>query len=477
MTMANDGGSGECESERERDGLILMLDPGLIAFRIHGGLCDRSAYGEQARTDTGRYDFAGQRGATPEHATLQQTTGLLRACADPHPRLVVVDYRDIASSHDLSHQLERAFGGRQSQSAAAAESNPSPLGIVAVRNVPGFVDAKRRLLPLAHALAHLDAAYLEEHLSDPKSLYNAGWSHGKEKFGDEPDFAKASYYFNPITDKRVFAAVRLFCFCAPGTEEERSKYPASYPCNIWPDEEEVPQLKQFKQAAKSLGKIMHEVVTLLAKHIDSMAEGRVKGYTKGLLHDAMKETEKAKGRLLYYYPMGDNENAKEDNWIGWHNDSGFLTSLAGDLYVDDVSGQPLAPQEVDPEAGLYVTDRSGQSIHVIIPPDCLAIQIGECVQILTGGVVAATPHCVRGPRPGWNPKSSAKVARISHPCFIDSAPTFPLTMPDGCSREDVAQAGSGAGKVPPMEERWVEDGMTFGDFLQKSFEKYYDWEG
>ena len=28
-------------------------------------------------------------------------------------------------------------------------------------------------------------------------------SHGKEKLGDEPDFAKASYYFNPITDKWV----------------------------------------------------------------------------------------------------------------------------------------------------------------------------------------------------------------------------------------------------------------------------------
>lgn len=296
-------------------------------------------------------------------------------------------------------------------------------------------------------------------------------SHGKEKLGDEPDFAKASYYFNPITDK-------------PGTEEERERYPASYPCNKWPNEEEFSQLKHFKDAAKNLGKIMHEVVALLAKHIDSMAEERVEGYTKDILYDAMKDTEKAKGRLLYYYPLEEKKEndssvsttAKEDNWIGWHNDSGFLTSLAGDMYVDDATGQPLPTSEVDPEAGLYVTDQSGESIHVNIPQDCLAVQIGECLQILTGGVVVATPHCVRGPRAGWNPNSSTKVARISHPCFIDSKPTFALTMPDGCSREGVAHAGSGRSKVPPLEERYTHDGMTFGDFLQKTFEKYYDWK-
>lgn len=232
---------------------------------------------------------------------------------------------------------------------------------------------------------------------------------------------------------------------------------------------------------------MHEVVVLLAKHIDKMTMSRVEGYAPHLLLDAMKETEKVKGRLLYYYPLDergratnddDRASAKEDTWIGWHNDSGFLTSLAGDIYVNDCTGQILDDQDVDPEAGLYVIARSGESIHVTIPQDCMAVQIGECLQILTGGVVVATPHCVRGPRAGWNPNSTIRVARISHPCFIDSKPTFPLCVPVGCSRDDVFRAGSGMEKkVPPLEERWVEDGMTFGDFLQTSFVKYYDWKG
>ena len=186
---------------------------------------------------------------------------------------------------------------------------------------------------------------------------------------------------------------------------------------------------------------MHQTVAHVAKHIDVMAAKKVVGYRKDLLFEAMQYTEKAKGRLLYYYPI-DKDQVKEDSWIGWHNDSGFLTSLAGDLFLDDETGKPLPPDQVDPEAGLYVTNRSGESIHVKIPQDCMAVQIGECVQILTGGVVVATPHCVRGPRPEFG-ASNVKVARISCPCFIDSKPSFPLTLPNGCTRDNACTAGIG----------------------------------
>lgn len=375
-------------------------------------------------------------------------------------RLVILDYADISSdpsTNDLSSHLERAFGGSLDKS-----NESSPLGIIAVRNVPGFLAAKRAFLLQAHTLAHLDETYLDEHLTDEKSFYNAGWSRGKEKLGDKPDFAKASYYFNPLTD-------------TPGTVDERSKYPASYPVNKWPNEGET-NLDQFKHNATELGRIMHQAVVMLSRHIDSLASQKVEGYQKDLLYGAMKETQKTKSRLLYYYPLDGTGNGSFDNWIGWHNDSGFLTSLSGDMYVDDATGQPLDPLKVDPEAGLYVTDRSGKSIHVSIPEDCMAIQIGEVVQILTGGVVSATPHCVRGPRPNFNDSNHVKVARISCPCFIDSKPTFPLVAPKGSGKEQILNAGVGKDKVPALEERWIEDGMTFGDFLQKTFERYYDWK-
>ena len=44
-----------------------------------------------------------------------------------------------------------------------------------------------------------------------------------------------------------------------------------------------------------------------------------------LMFDQISNTRKIKGRGLYYYPKADAES--EDGWIGWHNDSGFLTAL------------------------------------------------------------------------------------------------------------------------------------------------------
>jgi isopenicillin N synthase-like dioxygenase len=357
--------------------------------------------------------------------------------------VVVVDYQDVIAdpssphSHSIADPLERAYGS-------------SGFGILVIRNVPGFAEAKQAFLPMAHALAHLPD--LERDLTDADSLYNAGWSYGKEKLGDKPDLAKGSFYFNPLTD-------------TPGSEEDRRQYPLSYPCNLWPTD-----LPDFEPAAKHIGTLMKDVVVHLAKHVDAFAAAKVPHYPPNALHTAMVDTEKAKGRLLYYFPIASSSSEgsgpKEDSWIGWHNDSGFLTALAGDVYVDHTTGEPI--ECTDPLAGLYVLNRMDQVVQVHIPSDCMAVQMGECVQILTGGAVVATPHCVRG-------ANVPNVARISLPIFIDTPPTFGLHMPRGSSREQVLNAGVGSSRVPPLDSRWMSDGMTFGDFLQTTFAQYYEW--
>jgi len=179
----------------------------------------------------------------------------------------------------------------------------------------------------------------------------------------------------------------------------------------------------------------------------------------------MKNTEKAKARLLYYYPLSDEERKEggEDSWIGWHNDSGFLTALAGDMYIDDATGEEVPCP--DDKAGLYVTTRSGESVQAVIPNDCMGVQIGECVQIITGGKIVATPHCVRG-------ASVPGIGRIALPVFIDTAPGVELAMPEGCTREQVFESSMLNPKVPELEKRFVE-GQTFGDFLKVTFEQYY----
>lgn len=377
-----------------------------------------------------------------QNITTTMTTTTTTATTEPQQKtLVIIDYNDILKDHSsisLHNQLEQAYG-------------VGGLGVLAIRNVPHFLDYKQALLPLAHKLVHLPPTYLEGDLGDPNSFYNAGYSFGKEKLGDEPDTSKASFYFNPLTDR-------------PGSDEDRSKYPASYPCNKWP----TALLPELEPACKQLGSLMKDVVAALTKHVDAYASTQVKNYDKALLHNAMAETEKAKGRLLYYFPT---LSSRDDSWIGWHADSGFLTALAGDMYVDHATGHEIP--NPDPNAGLYVATANGDDdyqIHKVdIPVDCLAVQVGECVQLVTGGALVATPHCVRGASGGLE----TNVSRISLPCFIDTPPTFPLHLPPHCSREQALHKAYA--RVPPLGERWTEDGMTFGDFLAKTFATYYEW--
>lgn len=126
-------------------------------------------------------------------------------------------------------------------------------GAIAITGVPGFAEARNRLLPLGYKLAHLPEEKLRT-LEDPHSLYNAGWSkvwrsfvdcyrgfnfgdQGKEKIGNKPDELKGSFYANPICDK-----VGLF----------QKEHPYFYPDNIWPSSF-IPELEP---AFKSTGKIM-----------------------------------------------------------------------------------------------------------------------------------------------------------------------------------------------------------------------------
>lgn len=55
--------------------------------------------------------------------------------------------------------------------------------------------------------------------------------------------------------------------------------------------------------------------------------------------------------------------------------------------------QPVACP--DPTCGLVIRNRAGREIRVVIPPDCIAFQVGRAMSIHSGGRLQATPHCVR----------------------------------------------------------------------------------
>lgn len=95
----------------------------------------------------------------------------------------------------------------------------------------------------------------------------------------------------------------------------------------------------------------------------------------------------------------------DDDWCATHLDHGCLTGLTSAIYINE-SLPPPTPRlplptlstyspPPDPAAGLYVRARAGHTLRVAIPPDALAFQTGEALQLVTRGRFAAVPHFVR----------------------------------------------------------------------------------
>jgi hypothetical protein len=94
---------------------------------------------------------------------------------------VVMDYGDLVNDEaHLTEAIRDAFG-------------PNALGVCLIKNVPGFVDKRLRLLKLASVFAGLPEDVKEQAVHQ-ESSYLFGWSHGKETMNGKTDVSKGSYY-------------------------------------------------------------------------------------------------------------------------------------------------------------------------------------------------------------------------------------------------------------------------------------------
>jgi hypothetical protein len=77
------------------------------------------------------------------------------------------------------------------------------------------------------------------------------------------------------------------------------------------------------------------------------------------------------------------------------------------------------------------------------------------MQVQSGGLLCATPHCVRGPR-----TPTLGTSRNTLALFMQPDPLFPLHAPAGTSARDVGVEG-------------FQQDMTFAEFSQLRNSKYY----
>ncbi len=291
---------------------------------------------------------------------------------------------------------------------------------------------------------------------------------------------------------------------APARTRPFPRTPRRYPhfCrpNVWPHD----ALPALEPALKALGKLMTDVGLLLARHCDAYVAAHAGAPDAARMHRTIAESRCVHGwvslyacacsamtvlslvwrascvksRLLHYFPLSQQAAAVQDvsSWrvcarvydltcadhvadshactytrrCGWHLDHGSLTGLTCAQYMT-ASGQEVPPP--DPAAGLYIRARDGRVLRAAFSPHQLAFQMGEATQIHSGGLLRATPHCVRAAAGA----AAAGVARNTFAVFMQPNFDAPMDAPPG------ADVGVRAWRP----------GMDFGDFAAAKLAGYH----
>jgi len=372
------------------------------------------------------------------------------ACAG----VVLVDYEALASDADpaaLEALVSRAFtaGG---------------LGILGVRGVPPeFLRARRTLLELGRQLAGLSESALSE-FESPEHSYIVGWSRGRERFKGEVDKAKASFYANGLYDDP-----------SGGDAELRRRYPGATAVPVWPD---AALRGNFSGAFRDLSQRLYDLSLPVLRHCDAVVKRALeaRGLSAGASLAAVTH-ERSRlhvGRLLHYYPReaaagGDAESG----WCGWHNDNSVITALVPAMYFHDATGREVPALDACARAGLIAFVRDGEAVRVDVPEDVVLFQIGEAAQILSGGVLVATPHAVAAPSSDSACEQAKTLSRESFAIFIEPHWTEPLLPPAGVSLAAVVGAQGDVAPIPPLAKRLPAVPVEFAKFLGDSVLEYY----
>jgi len=274
-------------------------------------------------------------------------------------------------------------------------------------------------LPLAPELERLSAEAKAAIAEPPGSRNASGYSRGL-------DGNRSGLYFHPSTDTPAE-------LLPEGAEAEA----AFYSPNSWPDDE----LPDLRTRARAAAPFLVDIGRKLARAMDRRLETSLGGaYRPGTLQTLAGQAEVCnhKCRLICYHDFESEEQRSKNKgmWAPPHKDTGLFTVLVPAVFYDTEGLQRLAGGCPDQEVGLYVRSRRG-GIQQIKPPsgvgECLFFQLGEAIQVVTGGLYHATEHCVRGP-----PRAQVGYTRASMAVFFQPHAHEDLETPEGCTLRDVS---------------------------------------
>jgi isopenicillin N synthase-like dioxygenase len=305
----------------------------------------------------------------------------------------VVDLEDLASP-----RLDR-----QARAAEAIQEAFGRFGLIYIRN-HGIEDAS------------LDSFYesflaftsLPEERKRPLSRediwFQRGWTPPNTEravvAGGQPDFKEC--YFAAPEPLDPLAAL---------------EFPQIYAENIWPEGNDT-----FRETYLLIGHQLHEVGLAL-----------LRGCARALGLEPYRFEAAVWGgphvtRALRYLPL----NAQQVNtgilWGEEHTDFNLLTLLPGGRFLDPEGHRCEKP---DPESGLYLRTRptaehpQGVLVPGKTPPGCVVAQVGQELEIITGGRFLATPHVIKATTtPGYSRVSMAHFIHLHAHQTLAPLPPF-----------------------------------------------------
>ncbi len=260
-------------------------------------------------------------------------------------------------------------------------------GIIAIRNVPGFVKAQEDFIESSQRF--IDLSPEERTPYTPQDAYGRGWSYGIETLNSITDVYKGSYY---------------------------ATYPESHATapNIWP-EKAVPGFKEnYLRLVEIIFRVGQELHSLLGMNVGELT---------------------SVARMLYYGPIDDPDAVE---WCGEHRDHSLLTGLCAGAYFR--KGHRVSKPA---GSGLFIR---GEEFSA--PEDALLFQIGETAELITNGAVTATDHHVRKALGGYE--------RYNLAVFIAPLSAYKIES-----------------TLTKYNDRFSL-GMSYGEWNQRSYEKYND---
>lgn len=236
--------------------------------------------------------------------------------------------------------------------------------------------------------------------------------------------------------------------------------------NIWPSNTSLPG---FRETFEELCCLIIDTAVLVARACDRYASAHIENYRSDYLEQVVKTSTITKARLLHYFPPEASitssggfgarkdpppaNSSEHDSWCATHIDHGCLTGLTSAIYVDEAaypaqlqesasskehSSLPVLPilqSPPDPASGLYIHARDSTITKVSIPPDCLAFQTGEALQVITGGKFRAVPHFVRA----CGVVEGQRIARNNLAVFTQPDLAEVVNMEDGTTFGDLSR--------------------------------------